>query len=241
MMIGTALNMAGIIIGSWAGLVRVKSFAPATEAFWKVMLGAFTVYYGLRLTWVSLNGSAGQILKQLLIVIIAMSLGKAAGWALRFQKLSNHLGQKARTRMQAAASTTPQRMSEGFEVCAALFCAAPLGLVGAIEDGVSDYFYPLAVKGVMDGLGSVGLARVFGWGVMLSALPVLAFQGSVTLVCATWVRPFLSEHNLVDSVSATGGLLVFSVALVMLQIKRVTLADYLPSLIFAPVITWIWR
>src|SRR5438094_839923 len=80
-MIGTVLNAAGILVGGVAGLIRRKPFSPITKSFWKVTLGAFTVFYGLRLTWTSLNGSAWQILKQLLIVILALGLGRS--WVRR--------------------------------------------------------------------------------------------------------------------------------------------------------------
>ncbi len=80
---------------------------------------------------------------------------------------------------------------------------------------------------------------VFGWGVVLAALPVLAFQGTITLACAQWLRPWLEAHSLVDSANAVGGLLVFCVALIILELKRLELADYLPSLAFAPLLTWI--
>src|ERR1017187_549971 len=75
-MIGTGLNVAGIRIVGVAGLARRRPLSPSHESYLKVVLGAFTVFYGLRLTWISLNGSLPQILKQLLIVVIAMMLGK---------------------------------------------------------------------------------------------------------------------------------------------------------------------
>jgi len=76
---------------------------------------------------------------------------------------------------------------------------------------------------------------------MLAALPVLAFQGTITLVCVQFLKPVLETHGLIDSVNAVGGLLVFCVALVILELKRVELADYLPSLAFAPLLTWVFR
>jgi uncharacterized protein len=72
-------------------------------------------------------------------------------------------------------------------------------------------------------------------------LPVLAFQGSIALVCAHFIEPFLRAHGLVNSVNAVGGLLVFSVALVILDLKKIALADYLPSLAVAPLLTWVWK
>ena len=93
----------------------------------------------------------------------------------------------------------------------------------------------------MEGLATMGFVPLFGWGVMLAALPVLAFQGTITLGCGVFLRPILEAHGLIDSINAAGGLLVFSVALVILDLKRIELADYLPSLIVAPLITWLWR
>jgi uncharacterized protein len=244
-MIGTMLNVAGILAGSAFGLARRKALSASTDSFFKVALGAFTVFYGLRLSWVSVEGTWRQMAKQVVIAVLALMLGRFTGGLLRLQKMSNRLGQYARKRIETAAAERRNMLSDGFKACAVLYVAAPLGILGAVQDGLSGYFYPLAVKGVMDGLASAGFVMVFGWGVMLAALPVLALQGTVTLVCWRVAGPFLETHglanDLVRSVNVTGGLLVFSVALVMLQLKRLELADYLPSLAYAPLITWLWR
>src|SRR5262249_30529606 len=149
------------------------------------------------------------------------------GWLLRFQKLSNRVGQSARQRVEAAMAGERPGTSDVFKMCSSLFCAAPLGIIGAIQEGASNYSYPLLVKALMDGLGAMGLARVLGWGVVGASLPVLVFQGTISLTCAVWVSPFLREHGLLDSMLATSGLLVFSVALVILELKKLSLADYL--------------
>ena len=238
-MIGTALNVVGILIGGFAGLARRKPLSPVNESFFKVGLGVFTVFYGLRLTWMSLNGTFLQILKQLLITVFALMLGKMVGRLLRLQKMSNRLGRDARQRIAATQPGDPRQLGEGFKTCAALFCAAPLAILGSVQDGISGYYYPLAVKAVMDGLATMSFTLLFRWGVMLAALPVLVFQGTITLLSAQFLKPFLEAHGLVDAVNAAGGLLVFSVALVILELKKIELADYLPSLIFAPLIAWL--
>lgn len=242
-MIGTILNVAGILIGGLLGLARRKPLSAASETYFKVVLGAFTVFYGLRLTWISISGSAYEILKQLLVVIVSMMVGKLLGRSLHLQKISNRIGRKARDDISSARPDDPDRLNRGFRTCAALFCAAPLGILGATQEGLSlsQYIYPLAIKGVMDGLASMGFVSLFGPGVLLSALPVLALQSTLSLVIARVFEPILSLHNLLNSVNAVGGLLVFSVALVILGLKRIELADYLPSLIIAPLLTLWWR
>jgi uncharacterized membrane protein YqgA involved in biofilm formation len=242
-MIGTILNAAGILIGGMVGLTRRKPLSLASESYFRVVLGAFTVFYGLRLTWVSISGSFLEILKQLTIVVLALIFGKLIGRGLSLQKMSNKIGQRAREVMNSARPDDPERFSKGFRTCAALFCAAPLGILGSTQEGLtlSEYFYPLAIKGVMDGLASMGFVSLFGRGVLLAAVPVIAFQGSITLIAGRVLEPILSLHNLVNAVNAVGGLLVFCVALVMLGLKRIELADYLPSLVTAPLIAWLWR
>jgi uncharacterized membrane protein YqgA involved in biofilm formation len=89
----------------------------------------------------------------------------------------------------------------------------------------------------MDGLACVSFATVLGWGVVLSAIPVLAVQGTLTLL-AQAIQPHLAQP-LLDAVGVTGGLIVFSIALIVFEVKKVTLADYLPSLAWAPLLTWL--
>jgi len=204
-----------------------------------VMLGVFAVFYGLRLTWLSLHGPFLHAARQLLIVVLAMMLGKLTGRLLQLQKTSNRLGRFARERMEQRAAPKSHTFSDGFNTCALLFCAAPLAVLGAVQDGLSGYYPPLVVKAVMDGLATMAFAAGFGWSVVLSALPVLAWQGTITLA-AQYAQPFLTSHGLLDNLNATGGLLVFSVALVILELRKIELADYLPSLAFAPLLTWAW-
>lgn len=240
-MIGTILNAVGILVGGIAGLRCARPLPANWQSFFKVALGVFAAFYGLRLVCLSLTWSALPFLKEWVIIVAAMVVGRILGRGLRLQKLSNALGQSARRAMEQARPGAAGSANAGFKTCAALFCAAPLGVLGAIQEGVSGYSYPLGIKAVMDGLAAMSFATLFGWGILLSAVPVLAFQGTVTLLCAAFLKPWLEAHGLGDSLNAVGGLLVSMVALVVLGLKRIELADYLPSLIVAPALTWLWR
>ena len=240
-MIGTILNVVGILLGGLVGLSRPRPLLANTESFFRVTLAAFTVFYGLQLTWRGLGGSFREAARQLAITVLAMILGRLLGKFLQLQEFSNQLGQYARAQVEDARPDSPELVGRGFRAATALYCAAPLGILGALYDGLSGYFFPLAVKGVMEGLATMGFVRVFGPGVLVAAIPVLAFQGTITLVSNQLLLPFLEVHGLVNSLNATGGLLIFSVALVMLELKRIALADYLPSLALAPLLAWLWR
>jgi len=240
-MVGALINSAGIVLGGVLALVLKNPVSAANQSRARILLGVCTVWFGLTLTLTSLNGSALQRLRHLAIVLLAMVLGKMAGKLMRLQKLSNAVGQFATRKMNAAASGKPA-FNDGFRVATALFCAAPLAILGSVSEGLAGYYKVLCVKAVRDGLATMAFVRTFGWGVMVSAIPVLAWQGAIIRGAALLEQPLQHQAQpLLDSINATDGLLIFCVALIVLQIKKVAVADYLPSLALAPLLTrWLW-
>jgi len=99
---------------------------------------------------------------------------------------------------------------------------------------------PLLIKAFMDALVIFSLVQLFGWTVLLAIVPMAAYQLTLTKM-AVWIAPALTRHELMSSINATSGLLIFCVALIMLDLKKIELSDYLPSLGFAPLLTWLWR
>jgi uncharacterized protein len=239
--VGTILNAAGIAFGGAVGLATKKQLSPARQRLLKLLLGVTATYFGLRLTCLSLSGSLGQVLKQIIIVLLALILGKIAGQLLRLQEMSNRIGQTASAQINQARDKTSANCSHGFNTCTLLYCIAPLAIIGAVQDGLSGCFQVLAIKAVMDGLAAMGFVRLFGWSTLFSALPVFVWQGTITLLCAQFARPFLEERALLESVNATSGLLLVFVAVVIFEVRKVALADYLPGLILAPLLTWLWH
>lgn len=240
-MTGAILNAAGIVVGGLIGLVRRAPLSPQTQAFFKLAIGLLTMFFGLRLAWFGLSGDVWRVLKQIAIGLLGIVLGKLLGQLLGFQRASNRLGQYARELMERTRPGDPQRFHNGLTACSILFCAAPLGLIGAVTDGLADDFHPLAVKALMDGLAMMGFVTMFGWSGMLSALPVFLLQGSITLACDVYAGPLLRELGLVGSVNLVAGLIICAVGLVIFEIRRVELADFLPALAVAPLLTWLWR
>jgi uncharacterized membrane protein YqgA involved in biofilm formation len=240
-MTGSILNSAGIIIGALAGLSG-KRLSTANQSFLKTALGAFTAFVGLRLVWQGLNGSFGQMGGQILIALAALVIGRPVGRLLGLQKISNRLGQFARLRIAAATPGSRPSWSDGFNTCTALFCAAPLAILGSVTDGLAGDFLPLAVKAVMDALAAMSFVAMFRAGsVALAALPVFMWQGTLTLLCAGYAAPWLLQHHLSGSVNVVAGLQVLFVSLVVFEVRKIELADYLPALALAPLLAWFWH
>jgi len=236
---GAFLNALGILLGALFGLARRAPPPARAQDFLRRALGAAAVFCGLRLVWLDVNGTFFSCAKQIFIALLAVMLGNWIGKLLRLQKISNRLGRSAANLISPAQSNPPRKAADGFTACTILFCAAPLGLVGAVTDGLSGDFYLFAVKAVMDGLAMTGFVKMCGWPSALSAFPVYFFLGAATLACQFWAKPFLDSHNLVCSVNAAAGLVACAVALVILEVRKVELANYLPALAVAPLLAWL--
>lgn len=240
-MTGAFLNALGILFGGLFGLGLRQPLSLRLQIFLRSGLGAGTVFSGLCLVWLSINGPFLSTLKQIFILVLALVVGHLLGKLLGFQTISNRLGRYAAKIIAAGQSGVPRKVGDGFNAGAVLFCAAPLGLVGAVADGLSGYFYLLAVKAVMDGLATLGFVKNFGWPTALSAFPVLVFLGAITSVCQFYAKPWLASHGLIDSVNAVAGLIACAVALVIFEVRRVELANFLPGLAVAPLLTWLFN
>jgi uncharacterized membrane protein YqgA involved in biofilm formation len=240
-MTGAFLNAIGILLGGLFGLARREPLSARAQIFFRNALGAATVFFGLRLAWLSVNGTFLSCLKQLFIAVLAIVLGSLLGRLLGFQKMSNRLGRHA-SRLLSSAETNPSRkMADGFCACTILFWAAPLGLLGAVADGLTGYFYLLAVKGLMDGLAMTSFVKMFRWPAAMSAIPVFALISFITLACQLYARPFLEARQLLDSVNTAAGLAACAVALVIFEARRVELANFLPALAVAPLLAWLLK
>jgi uncharacterized membrane protein YqgA involved in biofilm formation len=131
--IGSCINAGGIVLGGALSVFVKKPLSARVQSMMKVGLGAGAVFIGLRLTWMSMNGTLGQRAKLFGIILLAMVVGKLTGKLLRLQKMSNRLGRYASARI-VAAPQCQDKFNEGVAVCTSLFCAAPLALLGAVHE-----------------------------------------------------------------------------------------------------------
>jgi uncharacterized protein len=234
---GAFLNALGILFGGLAGIVRTEPLALRTQLFFRNLLGAATLLSGAWLVWSGINGTFLSCLKQFFLAVLALVIGNGLGRLLRLQKLSNRLGRAAANAI-AAAPKGHQQKTEGLNACAILFCASPFGILGAVTDGLSDFFYFLAVKAIMDALAMTGFIKLFRWPAAFSAFPVFLFLGLISVGCRFYARPFLETHHLVNPVNAAAGFIAFAIALMILEVRKVQLANYLPTLVVAPLLAW---
>ena len=235
-MIGAFLNALGILFGALFGLATRQALTGRTQAFCRSGLGAFTVFYGLRLVYENVHGPFSAGLKQILLGLLAVVPGYWLGRLLRLQTLSNRIGHQAAGLLATAQKHPPGPPTIGFVAVTLVYCAAPLGFLGAVMDGLEGYFYLLLLKAVMDGLAMMSFVRIFRWPVALAALPVFLFFNGLSVLVRLGLKPWLDAHGWTGCVGLAAGLVTCTVALVIFEARRVELANYLPALAVAPML-----
>ena len=237
MSLGTIINVFSILIGAGIG-VALGHRLPAnisrtlTDALGLVVL----VIGGLNLialtdsSFVAAVSSAGT----LLVVLASLVLGSVLGSMLRIEQRLAHFG--TWLQLKASRGGDKEKFIEGFVNASLLFTIGPMAVLGALQDGLGQGFDVLALKSTLDGLTSVAFAAALGWGVAFAAIPVGIWQGLLTLLAAS--AGALMSDALVASITATGGVLLLGTGLRVLQIRMVSVADMLPALVLAPLITW---
>ena len=108
-----------------------------------------------------------------------------------------------------------------------------MAIVGSLESGLTGNHDTLFAKSALDGITSIILSSSLGIGVIFSAIPVLVYQGAITLMAGV-LKPFLIP-SVVSQMSATGGLLIVGIGLNMLREKKIKVGNMLPA-IFLPLI-----
>ena len=240
--LGTFINAVCILLGGMLGLRLRRQLSARVQLKFRYFLALLTVVAAGGMIYKgATDGDAGfgRFLGRFGIVFVALITGALVGRLLGFQKQLNKLGAYARERL-SKSDEDGKGVSEGFVTCTILFCVGPMSLVGPIEDGLGRGVpFALLAKSAMDGVATLAMAPRFGWGVMLAVIPVVSLQGTVTLLARSF-EPLKDNPELLASVSLTGGMMVMTIVLVILEIRKVPLADYLPALIVAPLMaSWL--
>ena len=237
MSLGTIINVFSILIGAGIG-VALGHRLPAnisrtlTDALGLVVL----VIGGLNLMALTDSSFAAAVSSAgtLLVVLASLVLGSVLGSMLRIEQRLSHFG--TWLQLKASRGGDKEKFIEGFVNASLLFTIGPMAVLGALQDGLGQGFDVLALKSTLDGLTSVAFAAALGWGVAFAAIPVGLWQGLLTLLAAS--AGALMSDALVASITATGGVLLLGTGLRVLQIRMVSVADMLPALVIAPLITW---
>ena len=236
--IGTVVNVATVLLGTALGVLLGNRLPVRTRDLVTDALGLVTLLIaGTSALAVLDDGLADEVgdSAPMLIVLGALLIGGIIGSLLRLESRVEGLGGWLQTKLSADAGTVERhRFIEGFVVSSLVFCTGPLTILGSLNDGLGNGADQLYLKAALDGFAAIAFAASFGWGVAASAVTIVAVQGSLTLLGLA-LGDVLSDAQLA-AITATGGLLLVGVALRLLRVREIPVADLLPALLVAPVL-----
>ena len=219
MLTGTIVNALGILAGCAVGLLLGKLIpAHLADAVTKgVALCVFCI------------GASGMLAgENTLVMIISMVLGTIVGELLRLDDRLSALGDSVER--QFAKHGAKGRVSEGFVTASLLFCVGAMAIVGSLESGLSGNHATIYAKSALDTVASVVYASTLGFGVALSAIPVLLYQGAITL-CASLLSPVLTD-TVIAEMKAVGSLLIVALSFNMLGLTKIKVMNSVPAIFF---------
>jgi len=172
--------------------------------------------------------------KELLLMIFALVLGGLLGEALKIEQRLNQLSDRFKKRL----NNNNSQFTEGLTTAFMLFCVGSLTILGAFEEGLGNKPNLLITKAVMDGFSSIALSTAFGIGVLFSVIPLVLYQGSLTLF-ASFLAPVLSEI-VITELSAVGGVMIVGIGINILELKKLPVVNMLPALLLSPLLVWLF-
>ena len=227
---GTIVNAAAIVIGGALGLLL-----PGLNERMRT-----TVMQGIGLA-VCVQGIMMAVKsEQFLIPIASLVLGGITGELLNAELRLQRFGLWLERMVgRGRAGSGEGRMATGFVTTTLIYCVGAMAILGSLDSGLRHNHDILYAKAMMDGFLSVVFASALGAGVMLTAVPILLYQGGIAVAAsmiAKAANPALLSGTITE-VAATGGLLVIGVGLNILDIRKIHVANLLPAVLFAAIIT----
>ncbi len=239
---GTIINVVAVLLGSTLGLLIGNRLPDKIQSSVVTGLGLVTVVVGIDNALLS-----GNIIIPLLATVIGVILGELADLDGRLNRLGAWLQKRFVTGADVTDVTSArERFITGFVTASLVFCVGPLTFVGAIQDGMGlpSGFQFLAIKSALDLFASIAFAASFGFGVMLTGLTVLVVQGGLALLGWSLLMMLgdpalvasVGSNPLISEMTAAGGIMLIGLGLVLLDIRKPRIANFLPALVIAPAI-----
>ena len=227
-MIGTFVNTATVLAGGLLGTLFGSRLSERIRE---------TVMTGMSLVVIALGIKMTLETSNILIVLGSITIGSILGEVLHLQRQLDSVGLWLDAVTSRFSFLSRGNFSQGFVTASLVFCVGPMTIMGSIQDGLSGDSSLLLVKSVLDGFAAIAFASVMGMGVTFSAITVLLVQGALTLGSSLFSN--VLTQGMVSELTATGGVIMLGIAIHMLDLKKIRLANFLPALAIAPLIVWI--
>ena len=228
----TFINMLLVLLGGAAGLMFKNLISGR-------LMSILTHALGLCVLCIGISSATGT--QNMLCVIVCMVVGTVIGSAIDIERRLEGAGDLLRSKLIKGEGNS--RFTEGFVNASLLFCVGAMAITGSIEAGLNHNYEIIVSKGVIDGVTSISFAATMGIGVAFSVLPLLIYQGGITLL-AEWLGPYLPQA-VITEMTAVGGALIIGIAVNMLGLgkDRIKVGNMLPAMflpiLYLPLADWL--
>ena len=228
--LGTIINSTTIIIGGIIGHFTGKLFKQEQQT-------ALNKACGISVMFIAIAGAmqgmmhidAGAIVSgKSMLVVLCLAVGTIIGELIGIEKVFERFGEWLKKK---TGNSGDKQFVNAFVTASLTVCIGAMAIVGAIQDGILGDYSTLAVKSVLDLIIIAVMTSSLGKGCACSAIPVLLFEGSITLL-ARLVSPIMTDMA-ITYLSLIGSILIFCVGVNLVWGKTIRVANMLPAVLLA--------
>lgn len=234
---GTWINVLTILSGTGVGLLLRDRLPAAMQQVITQAVGLMTIVIGIGMVQSLFELESGPI-DGVILALLALVLGGLLGEWWRIEQRLVAVGDALKRRFRGGG-----RFTEGFVAASLLFVIGPMAILGSLNNGLSGNHTILALKSTMDGLAAIALTGSYGVGVGFSVLPILLYQGGLSLLAGTLATSLADPASdpRVMAVTGIGGMIIMGLGLNLLEAAKVRIASYLPALALGPLLVSLAR
>ncbi len=220
--VGSIVNALAIIGGATIGCWLQSRFPERIRTI---------VFQGLGLCVLLIGIQMALKLENILIVIFAVLLGGITGELLRLDTGLERMGNWLKRRI----GSDNAQFTDGLVTTSLIYCIGAMAIIGSLEEGINGDTTVLFTKSILDGFASIAFAATYGSGVLFSFIPVLLYQGSLT-IGASFFQQYFSDI-MIAQLTGCGGLLIVGIGINLLELTEIRLANLLPSMAYVVILT----
>lgn len=229
-MVGTLINTVTVIVGSLLGAFLGNKLPQKMRETVVYGLGLMTSVIGMQMAL-----QTGNVLLVMGSILVGGIIGEWWDIDARLNAAGRWLENKIGDRL--GANQGERSITRAFVTASLVFCVGPLTVLGSIQDGLTGDYTLLAIKSMLDGFAALAFAASMGPGVLLSIITIIVFQGGLSLAAMGFgnlLGEVTRQTPWVIEMTATGGVLMLGISLMLLDLRKIRVANLLPAVVIAP-------
>lgn len=234
--LGTIINSAAIIVGGVFGLLFGKLLKERVQDTLQKANGVCVLFIGIAGAMEGMLRLSGSTLSsgRSMLIVASLALGALVGELMNIEHWVERFGEWLKIK---TGNAKDKDFVNGFVTASLTVCIGAMAVVGSIKDGIEGDISILTTKAILDLIIVMVMTCSLGKGCIFSAIPVAVFQGTITAL-ARFIKPLMTEAALAN-LSLIGSVLIFCVGVNLVWGKKIKVANFLPSLVFAVAISFI--